>query len=135
VVAWPQSADTLRFVTDASRELVESVREFIADPPRLPLTGVVQAGARPTERIAFEPGLSDDELDDVESRFKFAFPPDLRVLLSAALPVSAGFPDWRSAADEDLEDALDWPAEGICFDIDRNGFLARGVGRPACRSR
>jgi hypothetical protein len=109
-------------VADPPRELLDYVREFIADPPFLPLTGVVDADARRSERIAFEPGLSDDEFDGIESRFKLEFPPDLRVLLGAALPISVGFPDWRSAPEDDLEDALDWPAEGICFDIERNGF-------------
>ena len=77
----------------------------------------------------FEPGLSKHELERIENRFKFVFPSDLRSLLSAALPVSAGFPHWRSAPEEDLEDALDWPAEGICFDIQRNGFWLDAWGR------
>jgi hypothetical protein len=115
-------------MSDTFSEAPTFVRGFIADPPRLPLTGVVQPGDRPTDPIALEPGLSDEEFDDVESRFKFVFPPDLRALLAAALPVSPRFPDWRSALDEDLETALDWPTEGICFDVERNGFWLEAWG-------
>jgi hypothetical protein len=121
-------AVSLGLVSDESSEPPAFVRRFIADPPWLPLTGMVQPGDRPTDRIALEPGLSDEEFDDVKSSFKFVFPPDLRALLAAALPVSPRFPDWRSALDEDLETALDWPAEGICFDVERNGFWLEAWG-------
>jgi hypothetical protein len=89
---------------------------------------VISPGTRPAEQLVCEPGLSDGELDAVEGRFRFVFPPDLRALLAAALPVSPGFPNWRSAEDDDLEAALDWPAEGICFDVERNGFWDRDWG-------
>jgi hypothetical protein len=115
-------------VPDSSLELARYVREFVADPPWLPLRGVVESNDRPTERIAFESGLSDDEFIAIEARFKFVFPSDLRILLSAALPVSPGFPDWRSAPAEELDRILDWPADGICFDIERNGFWLESWG-------
>jgi hypothetical protein len=49
-------------------------------------------------------------------------PPDLRALLSLALPISAGFPNWRSDPPDELQRRLDRPADGICFDIEHNGF-------------
>ncbi|RWW26496.1 hypothetical protein GW17_00009115 [Ensete ventricosum] len=41
------------------------------------------------------PGLSPAELAHAEAELSFAFPPDLRALLSLALPSAPGFPDWR----------------------------------------
>jgi hypothetical protein len=105
-----------------------AVRRFIDDPPWLPLRGVVEPGARPTERVAFEDGLSEEELVRIERRFRFTFPPDLRAMLSVALPVSPGFPDWRSEEPEELERTLDWPADGVCFDITNSDFWFDGWG-------
>jgi len=52
-------------------------------------------------------------------------------MLSAALPISEGFPKWRSAEEEELEIALDWPMEGICFDIAHSAFwLGEWGARP-----
>ncbi|KAK9096939.1 hypothetical protein Sjap_022436 [Stephania japonica] len=42
------------------------------------------------------PGLSDPEFARAEAEFGFSFPPDLRAVLSAGLPVGPGFPDWRA---------------------------------------
>lgn len=72
--------------------------------------------------IAFQPGLSDSEIERVERQFRFAFPPDLKEFLKFALPSGDRFPDWRSGTFEDLKRRLDWPLEGICFDIEKNGF-------------
>jgi hypothetical protein len=109
-------------VPDSPSRLAEYVREFVADPPWLPLRGLVEAGDRPTERIVFERGVSDEEFSEIEARFKFVFPPDLRLLLSVGLPVSTGFPDWRSAAAEDRDHILAWPAHGVYLDVERAGF-------------
>lgn len=49
--------------------------------------------------VQFEAGLSDAEVTGVEERFDFVFPPDLRAFLQHALPVSHGFPNWRSSED------------------------------------
>jgi hypothetical protein len=105
-----------------------AVRRFIDDPPWLRPRGLIEPGARPTERVAFEDGLTDEELVSIESRFRFTFPPDLRAMLSVALPISPGFPDWRSEEPEELERLLDWPADGVCFDITNNEFWLEGWG-------
>jgi hypothetical protein len=71
---------------------------------------------------SLEPGLSPAEIEAIEVTFGFRFPDDLRALLTAFLPQGYGFPNWRSRTDADLRDRLDWPADGIAFDIERNGF-------------
>jgi hypothetical protein len=72
--------------------------------------------------LEFEAGLSDQEIVEVEGRYGFSFPPDLRSLLRTALPASARFPNWRSDSASDLESRLAWPAEGIAFDVENNRF-------------
>jgi hypothetical protein len=72
------------------------------------------------ERI--EPGLSNIEIGEIERRFDFTFPPDLRALLQFALPVGNAFPNWRDDSEEALRDRLNRPLNGIVFDVERNDF-------------
>jgi hypothetical protein len=67
-------------------------------------------------------GLTVTELRDVEYRYGFHFPPDLRDFLAAGLPVGDGFPDWRDGSEDDIRSRLDWPRDGIAFDVRHNAF-------------
>lgn len=109
-------------MSEVSSDLLEFWREFVSDPPWLPLSGIVAPGDRPSERIAFDQGLSDAESQNVQQQFGLTFPPDLRAMLAIALPVSPGFPDWRSGQPVQIQRLIDQPARGICFDIEHNGF-------------
>ncbi len=81
--------------------------------------------------IAFQPGLSDLEVKDIEYRHSFKFPPDLRAFLQHAMPVSRGFPNWRDGSEAELQDLVDWPLEGILFDVENNDFwFPAWGGRP-----
>lgn len=73
-------------------------------------------------------GLSDRELVRIEEEHSFRFPPDLRAFLGYALPVSPGWVDWRAVDDTELRRRLDWPFEGICFDIEHADFWLAGWG-------
>jgi hypothetical protein len=82
-----------------------------------------------THGVQFEHGLSDAEVEAAERRFDVLFPPDLRALLQAALPVrinspwgADAFPNWRTGTQETIQRQLDWPFEGIAFDIEHNVF-------------
>jgi hypothetical protein len=82
--------------------------------------------------LEFDDGLSDQEVADVEERYRFSFPPDLRTLLQTALPSSDRFPNWRSDPAADLERRMAWPAEGIAFDVENNQFWLSAWGpRPS----
>src|SRR5262245_44759488 len=82
--------------------------------------------------IQIEPGLRDEELARVEAMLSCRFPPDLCALLRAGLPVSKGFPDWRSGSNEDLRWLIDGPADGIAFDVEVNAYWRDDWGaRPA----
>ncbi|WCJ31139.1 hypothetical protein M5689_012650 [Euphorbia peplus] len=83
--------------------------------------------------IQVQPGLSDAEFARSEAEFGFAFPPDLRAILCAGLPVGPGFPDWRSAgARLHLRSSLDLPIAAISFQIARNTLWSKSWGpRPS----
>lgn len=77
--------------------------------------------------VEFEDGLTESEVEACESRYGFIFPPDLRALLQSALPVGIqggqdSFPNWRQRNDVQILDRLDWPFEGLAFDIEHNDF-------------
>ncbi len=73
-------------------------------------------------RVTFDIGLSDVEIEDIEKKFGFKFPPDLREFLSFSLPTSDGWINWRDDNDDSIQERLNWPFEGICFDIENNEF-------------
>ncbi|KAA8531694.1 hypothetical protein F0562_006589 [Nyssa sinensis] len=84
--------------------------------------------------IQVQPGLSDPEFALAEAEFGFAFPPDLKAILSAGLPVGPGFPDWRSAGSARLQlrASLDLPIAAISFQIARNALWSKSWGpRPS----
>ena len=72
--------------------------------------------------VQFEGGLSDQEIINAEDTFGFVFPQDLRMFLQHALPTSKGWPNWRNGSREDIQQQIDWPFEGMCFDIEHNVF-------------
>jgi hypothetical protein len=72
--------------------------------------------------MPFEKGLTDSEVLSAEHQFGFEFPPDLKLLLQSFLPVGEDFPNWRSGPEKELQDWLDWPFRGMCFDIGNNAF-------------
>jgi hypothetical protein len=98
-------------------------------------------------RVRIGPGLTDAELDRVEREFGFAFAEDHRAFLRAGLPLNDPdaivpsedslwpyheWPDWRGGDRDELRRVLAWPAQGILFDVECNGFWAATWGsRPA----
>src|SRR4051794_40802585 len=82
-----------------------------------------------SNRVVFEPGLTDDEITRIEGVHGFRFPPDFRLFLQTALPVTGGFPNWRSESDNDLRyHYLDRPSRGILFDVEHNDFWSNEWG-------
>ncbi|KAG7560312.1 hypothetical protein ISN45_Aa05g018530 [Arabidopsis thaliana x Arabidopsis arenosa] len=86
-----------------------------------------------TSRIHVQPGLTDSEFAKAEAEFAFSFPPDLRAVLTAGLPVGAGFPDWRSpGARLHLRAMIDLPIAAVSFQIARNTLWSKSWGlRPS----
>ncbi|WML48522.1 SMI1/KNR4 family protein [Neobacillus sp. PS3-34] len=81
--------------------------------------------------MEFTKGLNKEEIDDIEKIYKINFPPDYRELLMYTLPISNGFVNWRNKSKENIEKIthqMNWPLEGIIFDIEHNGFWVEGWG-------
>lgn len=72
--------------------------------------------------LALEPGLTEAELAAVEERFGFEFSDDHRAMLTEVLPTGPGWPDWRAGDPETLRGQVDWPIEGVLFDVVENEF-------------
>jgi hypothetical protein len=70
-------------------------------------------------------GLTNAEGVQIEAEFAIAFPLDLRLLLAAGLPTGSDFPDWRTGGRRKLRKKLDWPIEGVLFDIREHEFWYR----------
>ena len=78
--------------------------------------------------IVFSSGLTDEEIKSTELKYNFIFPPDLREFLFYALPISQGWVDWRNGDEKVIQGRLNWPYEGICFDIEHNNFWMNDWG-------
>lgn len=84
--------------------------------------------------IPVQSGLTESEFAVAEAEFGFVFPPDLKAVLSAGLPVGAGFPDWRSTGSGRLQlrASIDLPIASISFHIARNAVWSKSWGpRPS----
>src|SRR5688572_22791285 len=81
--------------------------------------------------IRFDKGLADEEVSQVEAKFDIKFPPDLKLLLQNALPISERFINWRLGLKSEEEakninERLDWPLHGILFDVRMNDIWMLG---------
>ncbi|VFQ58380.1 unnamed protein product [Cuscuta campestris] len=84
--------------------------------------------------VKVEPGLSEAEFARAEAEFGFTFPPDLKAVLAAGLPLSPGFPDWRSSGSARLQlrASVDFPVAAVSFHIARNALWSKSWGpRPS----
>lgn len=95
---------------------------FLYDPNRL-LSLLRRSGA------ALNAGLSESELYDVEARYAFVFGPDQREMLSQAVPTGKNWPDWRHDDERSIRERLDWPVQGVLFDVANNGFWRLSWGQ------
>jgi len=75
------------------------------------------------------PGLSEHELAAIEDYWAFRFPPDLREMLQVALPLMPPFPDWRGYRTSQVCDLMEWPVDGICYDVEHDDFWLDAWGR------
>ncbi|MCR8843327.1 SMI1/KNR4 family protein [Paenibacillus sp. SC116] len=75
--------------------------------------------------IKFEAGLTSEEIIRIEDIYKIIFPVDLREMLHNALPVGERFPNWRDFSEHNTNrilEMLNWPLEGMLFDVEHNEF-------------
>jgi len=72
--------------------------------------------------VRLEPGLTGQEVETLEREFGFTFGPEHAELLGLALPIGPSWPDWRRGDPEELRGRLEWPIEGVIFDVRSNAF-------------
>lgn len=83
--------------------------------------------------VKFETGLTNNEVNQIELKFNFSFPPDLKQFLQLGLPISDHFVNWRQGLiSEDIAiniiSRLDRPLEGMLFDLQNFDFLINSWG-------
>ncbi|KAL2906247.1 Histone-lysine N-methyltransferase H3 lysine-4 specific [Bienertia sinuspersici] len=101
-------------------------------PSRLPLSSLASKliSQLQSSGIQVQPGLSDSEFARSEAEFGFAFPPDLKAILQAGLPLGPGFPDWRSRLH--LKALINLPIAAISLQIAKNSLWSKSWGpRPS----
>ncbi|HYF66188.1 MAG TPA: hypothetical protein VD886_25390, partial [Herpetosiphonaceae bacterium] len=95
---------------------------------------LVRSSNKPYLSIRLAPGLSDAEIERVQGQHGFIFPPDLRLLLQTALPLTddpRDFPNWRDG-DPWIHRSLEEPRSCVCYGVRGFGFWWDGWGeRPA----
>lgn len=84
--------------------------------------------------VRFDKGLTQEEVLHIQEKFEFRFPPDLKHFLQTALPASQGFYHWRQALTSEavadtIKSQLQWPLEGMLFDIKENNFWIESWGQ------
>lgn len=78
--------------------------------------------------VRIDRGLSDREVSRIQDSLDFAFGPEHREFIQSVLPVGKSWPDWRYGTDAELRGRLDWPVEGVVFDVHNNGFWPASWG-------
>ncbi|KAK6923194.1 hypothetical protein RJ641_011498 [Dillenia turbinata] len=81
-----------------------------------------------SSNILVDQGLSDSEFSHLESSLNFIFPPDLRSILREGLPISPGFPNWRSSSLQQLNILVSLPLLGIGKEVSRRNFWCESWG-------
>ena len=70
--------------------------------------------------VAFEKGMTEQELDLAEEFFGFRFPAEFRAFLSQAVPVGEDFFDYRDRSSENLNRLVgfrEWMESNFLFDL------------------
>src|SRR5262245_26627032 len=82
--------------------------------------------------VDLTPGLADDEFTRIEVTFGFSFSSEHRRFLASAVPIGDYWVDWRAATYDRLRSRVDWPVDGVIFDVHNNDFWPLSWGaRPA----
>lgn len=75
--------------------------------------------------------MTENEIAKAEKFYDIVFPKDLKKLLMNFIPVSTKFYNWNNYSEENIskiKNALEWPYEGIIFDIENNNFWLEEFG-------
>lgn len=101
-------------------------------------TGFDEAWAETTVRqlaeqgTEFAAGLSAADIDAISAAFGTSVPPELGLLLQAAVPVSPKWAPWLDGAEDVAADAKQWIHRAFAFDIEHGDYWHPSFGtKPA----
>lgn len=83
------------------------------------------------KNIQLNRGMSENEINKAEVFYGIEFPNDMREMLMNFVPVSDGFYNWNDYSEENvsvIKDMIEWPYEGIIYDIENNDFWLEEFG-------
>ena len=72
--------------------------------------------------IEIHNGLSDEEFEKIEKFYNIKFPRVLKILYKSFLPNLYNWRDFSKNNVKNIKQYLNWPIEGILFDIENNNF-------------
>ncbi|MEO8611698.1 MAG: hypothetical protein ABI690_27615 [Chloroflexota bacterium] len=86
--------------------------------------------------IEFDPGLSDAEIESIETACEFQFPPDLRMFLQLGIPrrthykerIDENFPNWRENPAAIMNSARELALVVFLVDIEHSEFWMEAWG-------
>ena len=82
------------------------------------------------KKVTFQKGLSIDEISQIEKFYNLSFNIDHRNYLMRYVLIGGSFYDWRNDTKNNVEHIkkmLNWPLEGILFDIEHNIYWPREI--------
>jgi hypothetical protein len=79
-------------------------------------------------------GLSDQEFNTIESTYEISFNIDHKEFLKSGLVTGGRFYNWRDDSDDNItyiREMLQWPLDGILFDIEFSNYWIDAIEKPA----
>lgn len=74
------------------------------------------------------PGMTKDEIEEAEKIYKIKFPLEYKNFLKEFVFEECNWSDFSSKNIEHIKELINWPIEGIIFDIKNNGFWMEKLG-------
>lgn len=84
------------------------------------------------KNIKMNRGMTEKEIITAENYYNIKFPIDLKELLMSFLPIGDRFYNWNDYSEENvskIKDMLQFPIEGIIFDIEEDNFWMDRFGK------
>ena len=75
-------------------------------------------------------GYGDQELEDIQQKWRLRFPPDLVAIYRQRRSVIRGGFDWVKTPVAEIRQMLDWPLEGFLFDVKHGKWWPEWAERP-----
>lgn len=82
-------------------------------------------------RLDLRPGLTSDQIADIQATFGFTFNRDHIDVLRHVTP--EGWIDW-TGDEQTIRDSLAWPIEGVLYDVERAFWMPAWGERPATKA-